>query len=130
MNKKLVGISFFLLATTIALGAFGAHALKKWVDANALASFETGIRYQFYGALILLVLAFRPETMLHHFRFWIRALGLGITLFSGSIYALTLGKMFQLNLNYFGPVTPIGGAIMILSLIMLGLCFVRNAVQE
>jgi uncharacterized membrane protein YgdD (TMEM256/DUF423 family) len=130
MNRKLVVFSFFLLALTIALGAFGAHALKKCVDANALASYETGVRYQFYGTFILLVLAFRPEAKLHPFRFWIRAFGLGITLFSGSIYALTLGKIFQLNLNYFGPITPIGGAIMMLSLAMLGVRFARNALQE
>jgi len=130
MNRKLVVISFFLLAFTVALGAFGAHALKKWVDANALASYETGIKYQFYGVLILLVLAFRPEAKLQHFLFWIRAFGLGIMLFSGSIYALTLGKMFQVNLNYFGPITPIGGAMMMLSLVMLGVRFARNARQE
>lgn len=130
MNRKLVGISFFLLAFTVALGAFGAHALKKWVDANALVSYETGIKYQFYGALIILILAFRPEAKLQDFLFWIRAFALGITLFSGSIYTLTLGKIFQFNLNYFGLLTPIGGSIMILSLVMLGIRFARNARRE
>ncbi|MFM7388547.1 MAG: DUF423 domain-containing protein [Bacteroidota bacterium] len=126
MNKNLVAICFFMLAATIGLGAFGAHALKKLADIEAQQSFETAVRYQFYGTIILLIVAFRTEIKVRMVRVWIRVFGLGMVLFSGSIYGLVLGKIMHLDWRFLGPITPLGGAIMILSLTMLGIHFVRN----
>jgi len=129
MNKNLVAICFFMLAATIGLGAFGAHALKKLADIEAQQSFETAVRYQFYGTMILLIVAFLTEIKVRMVRVWIRVFGLGMVLFSGSIYGLVLGKIMHLDWRFLGPVTPLGGAIMILSLTMLGIHFVRNPSQ-
>jgi uncharacterized membrane protein YgdD (TMEM256/DUF423 family) len=89
----------------VALGAFGAHALRARLSAEMLAVFETGVRYQMYHALAILFVALAAA----RFDGWlIRAAGwlfaLGIVLFSGSLYALALSGMTRL-----GIVTPLGG---------------------
>lgn len=130
MNKNLVAFCFFLLAATIGFGAFGAHALKKLADIETQQSFETAVRYQFYGTIILLTVAFRTEIKVRIVRGWIRFFGLGMLLFSGSIYGLVFGKIMHLDWRFLGPVTPIGGAIMILSLTILAIHFVRNPSEQ
>ena len=91
MNKKIVLAGSLLFTTAIILGAFGAHALKELLSAEKLQSFEVGVRYQFYVSMIII----------------------GISFFSGSIYLLSIEEILQTNLGFLGPVTPIGGALMI-----------------
>jgi uncharacterized membrane protein YgdD (TMEM256/DUF423 family) len=89
----------------VALGAFGAHALRARLSDEHLAVFETGVRYQLLHALALVligVLAHRRQERLTTAAGWLFTLG--IVLFSGSLYALTLGGVTSL-----GMVTPIGG---------------------
>jgi len=91
----------------VALGAFGAHALKDMVDANALVTFETGVRYHMYHGLGLLALAFVADRLgqsakLVSLAGWL--LLIGIILFSGSLYALSMT-----GIKAFGPITPFGG---------------------
>lgn len=99
----------------VAAGAFGAHALKDRLDPAALSAFEVGVRYQMYHAITLLGLAILKVV------YPIRGLGavaycwlIGVLLFSGSIYGLTLFK-----LRWLGPVTPIGGTIMMIGWLIL-----------
>ncbi|EYB68375.1 hypothetical protein DEIPH_ctg025orf0261 [Deinococcus phoenicis] len=92
-----------LAALGIALGAFGAHALKNRLDPAMLANFETGVRYQMYAALALLVLGTQPAQR--------RAPALllaGAVIFSGSLYILALSGQ-----RWLGAVTPIGGVLLI-----------------
>ena len=89
----------------VALGAFGAHGLRARLSPEMLAVFETGVRYQMYHALAILLVALAAA----RFDGWlVRAAGwsfvLGIVLFSGSLYALALSGMTRL-----GIVTPLGG---------------------
>jgi uncharacterized membrane protein YgdD (TMEM256/DUF423 family) len=89
----------------VAFGAFGAHALRNKLSADMLAVFETGVRYQMFHALALLVTAIAVA----RFDGWVaRAAGwcfvVGIVLFSGSLYALALTGVRTL-----GAVTPLGG---------------------
>ncbi|MBM3165017.1 MAG: DUF423 domain-containing protein [Bacteroidetes bacterium] len=130
MNRKLGVLALFTLAFTICLGAFGAHALKEMVDVSAQQSFETGVRYQFYGSILQLVLSFRPEFSSNRFALWLRLFVVGMWLFSGSIYGLVLGKMMDLQVSFLGPITPVGGILMIFSLMMIALLFQRNPPQE
>lgn len=100
---------FGLLA--VVLGAMGAHALKDVLSGNQLSSFETGVRYQMYHALLLLVLSNIKELQ-SKFILWL--IVLGVFLFSFSIYLLNL--RFELNLeslSILGPITPIGGILLI-----------------
>jgi uncharacterized membrane protein YgdD (TMEM256/DUF423 family) len=96
-------VSAFL---AVALGAFGAHALKARLDANLLATFEVGVRYQMYHALALLAVAWActrwPGTALVAGGWLFVA---GTVLFSGSLYALCLSGE-----RWLGAITPIGGA--------------------
>lgn len=117
MKKKFLlwGLIYGLLAVII--GAFGTHALKSILSAEQQAGFETGIRYQFYHALLLIILSNIPKIQS---RLILYALSLGIFLFSFSIYLLML--RFYLNmdfLKFLGPITPIGGSLLIFSWILL-----------
>ncbi len=89
----------------VALGAFGAHALKSRLSADLLAVFETAVRYQMYHALALLLLsglAARTPDPLWSTAGWLFTLG--ILLFSGSLYALALS-----GIRVLGAITPLGG---------------------
>jgi uncharacterized membrane protein YgdD (TMEM256/DUF423 family) len=89
----------------VALGAFGAHGLRSRLSADMLAVFETGVRYQMYHALAILIVglvAARLDGWLIRAAGWLFTAG--IVLFSGSLYALALSGVTSL-----GAVTPIGG---------------------
>ena len=102
---------FFFIAGSIfgflgvALGAFAAHGLKTYIDANLLVTFETGVRYQMYHSVALLVVALAytkwPGKGLIISGWMFIA---GIFLFSGSLYALSLSGVRSL-----GMITPFGG---------------------
>ncbi len=108
----------FLIAATIfgglavAFGAFGAHALKAKISAEHLQIFETGVRYQFYHtlALILLAIAFDKisagPAQIAGYSFIV-----GIILFSGSIYLLATRELLGIDSwkSILGPLTPLGG---------------------
>lgn len=100
----------------VVFGAFGAHALKARLSVESLAAFQTGVQYQMFHALALvltglLLLQFRDSASLA----WAARLFLaGIVLFSGSIYLLTLTEM-----RWPGPITPLGGLCFIAAWAML-----------
>jgi uncharacterized membrane protein YgdD (TMEM256/DUF423 family) len=101
----------------VALGAFGAHALRARLDAGDLATFETAARYQMYHGLALLAVAWladRAPSRAADTAGW--AFVIGIILFSGSLYLLTLG-----GLRWMGAVTPLGGVSFLIGWINLAL---------
>ena len=89
----------------VALGAFAAHGLKARLDATMLATFETGVRYHMYHALALLAVGWAanrwPSTAVNASG-WLFLVG--IVLFSGSLYALSLT-----GVRWLGAITPFGG---------------------
>ena len=100
---------------SIVLGAFGAHAFKKILSVERLESFEVGVRYQMYAALFLLVVGYilKFETGTEK---WISlAMIFGTILFSFSIYLLSFQDYWGVNLKFLGPITPLGGLLMIVS---------------
>jgi uncharacterized membrane protein YgdD (TMEM256/DUF423 family) len=84
----------------VALGAFGAHALKTVLTDQALSWWQTGVQYHVVHAVALLVVAYAPGR--NALAAW--TFGLGITLFSGSLYAMALTGVTAL-----GMITPVGG---------------------
>ena len=113
MDKKILLAAVFLGITAIILGAFGAHALKKVLSVEQLQSFEVGVRYQMYHALFLLfigVFAFLNEKE-RLLIFWLTILG--VLFFSGSIYLLATNGITNLKTKFLGPVTPLGGLLLI-----------------
>ena len=112
MSKRLY-FTFILGGFTVILGAFGAHLLEKLLSAAQLASFETGLRYQFYHVFFLIVLSLIPRIEEKDKNKITLLISIGILLFSGSIYLLNLQDVLGLNLSFLGPVTPIGGSLLI-----------------
>lgn len=109
LNATVAGA--LLAALGVALGAFGAHALKPRLDPAPLANFETGVRYQMYAALALLVLGTQPAQR--------RApllLLAGAVVFSGTLYALSLS-----GLRWLGAITPVGGLLLIAGFVVSAL---------
>ena len=120
--------TFFILATLfgalgVALGAFGAHALRDIVSPSLLVTFETGVRYQMYHALALLgvvvALGHWPQSNLALWAGWLFVAG--IVIFSGSLYALALSGQ-----RWLGDVTPLGGVAFISGWICLMLAAWRR----
>jgi len=119
LSKNIVVIAAILAAVTIAIGAFGAHGLKQLVSADALATFETGVRYQMYHVLALLVIGF-TEKIPQNTKKWIfRFFCCGMLFFSGSIYLLALKEQLPFSVSFLGPVTPMGGLLFILGWVRL-----------
>jgi uncharacterized membrane protein YgdD (TMEM256/DUF423 family) len=99
-------LGFFLAALAVALGAFGAHALKASLTPDRLLTWETAVRYQMYAAIGLQVSNYKPGQ---------RFLALGALIFSGSLYLLCLTGM-----GWLGAITPLGGLAMMAGYLMLG----------
>jgi uncharacterized membrane protein YgdD (TMEM256/DUF423 family) len=95
----------------VAIGAFGAHGLRGKVDASLLEIYETGVKYHFYHALALLAVAVAvPSLWQSRLTPWACvAWVVGILIFSGSLYTLTLTGQ-----RWLGAITPIGGVAFIL----------------
>ena len=113
MDKRILLVAAILGVTAIILGAFGAHALKKVLSEAQLQSFEVGVRYQMYHALFLLfigVFAFLNEKE-RLVIFWLTITG--VLFFSGSIYLLATNGITNFKTKFLGPITPIGGLLLI-----------------
>jgi uncharacterized membrane protein YgdD (TMEM256/DUF423 family) len=122
MHKGFLTIAALIGALSVVFGAFGAHALKTVVNEQALAAYETAVRYQFYHvfALALAGVLYKtyPNTLLISAgRFFIG----GMILFCGSLYLLTYGASTGVSFRWAGPITPVGGVFFILGWVWLAL---------
>ncbi|TJZ63528.1 DUF423 domain-containing protein [Sphingobacterium olei] len=114
MNTAVVTAATLFGIIAILLGAFGAHAFKKLISPEKLASFEVGVRYQMYSALALLIIGFQLDFSEYSERLAIYSIISGTILFSGSIYFLSFSEYWKTNLKFLGPITPLGGLLMII----------------
>lgn len=116
MNKQILTAGAVSGAIAVALGAFGAHILKDILSEEALKVFHTGVEYQFYHSLALLLTAVIGANTIS---VAINRAGMffiaGIILFSGSLYCLSLAP----SMSYIGIVTPFGGLCFIAGWILL-----------
>ena len=113
MDKRILLVAAILGVTAIILGAFGAHALKKVLSVEQLATFEVGVRYQMYHALFLLFIgtfSFLGEKE-RSIIFYLTIVG--VLFFSGSIYFLATNTITNLKTKFLGPITPIGGLFLV-----------------
>ena len=129
MNKKIIitGAVFGVLG--IILGAFAAHGLENLVDAEAVKTFETGVRYQIYHAFFLLILGGTSFVNLKHKRIVLYFVILGVIFFSGSIYGLATNELSSFDFKTIAMVTPIGGLLLILGWIVMLIGIMRNKVD-
>ena len=105
-------------ALAVILGAFGAHGLKKYLDNDHLKSFETGVKYQMYHALLLIlcgvIFPFKGYSQILMGWFLI----FGVFFFSFSIYGLVLSSARGRKMSFLGPVTPLGGLLLVMGWIL------------
>ena len=116
-TKTFMVIASFMMAVTIAIGAFGAHGLKPYLDEYSTEIYQKAVSYQFYNTLGLFFISFvsyllpRSTKIVKSFYFVL----LGTLIFSFSLYILALTKILWL-----GAITPIGGTFMIIGWILCG----------
>lgn len=122
MFKLFVSLGSINACVAVALGAFGAHALKDRLSADMLAIFETGVQYHFYHALGLLAVGLiathLPNSSLVKWSGWLMAFG--ILVFSGSLYVLA-----ATGIKWLGAITPIGGTAFIAAWVVLAIAVLR-----
>ncbi|MBA2746533.1 MAG: DUF423 domain-containing protein [Flavisolibacter sp.] len=128
MYKIFLVIGTVLGGLGVALGAFGAHGLKKIVSAQTVATYQTGVQYQMYHVFALLMIGFFAEryfsSLVHYAGVFFIA---GIVLFSGSLYlAVSLEAMNKQVPTLVRLITPVGGMFFIIGWILLLLGIIRK----
>ena len=126
--KLFLILGTLLAGLAVALGAFGAHGLKKLVDADTISIYQTGVQYQMYHALALIavgILVQRTENA------WMNYAGFffigGIVCFSGSLYLLSSFRaMNKVVPTFIYPITPLGGILFILGWILLLFALIKK----
>jgi uncharacterized membrane protein YgdD (TMEM256/DUF423 family) len=122
-NSRFLFIGAVLGMLAVMLGAFGAHGLEKLVDARMLQRFHTGVEYQFYHALVLLLVGVLQARMQHRLLDYAGyAFTTGVVLFSGSLYLYVLTGITAIAI-----ITPFGGTAFIVGWLLLALAVRRAA---
>ncbi|WP_378179316.1 DUF423 domain-containing protein [Aquimarina sp. SS2-1] len=125
MNKTILITGAVAALFAVLFGAFGAHGLEKLVDSNNISSFNTGVRYQMYHAIVCILLG--NVTILDEvakkriFYFFLS----GIIFFSGSIYLLVIDEVLGISLSSIGFITPLGGFLLILGWIFFIISLIK-----
>lgn len=126
LSQRFLVLGTVFAGSGVAAGAFGAHALKGILDAPRLQVFDTATRYQMYHAFGLCIVSWAieryPEQRLEKSG-WLFTIG--ILLFSGSLYAVSLA-----GIRWLGAVTPIGGLAFLAGWILLGWRIWREALPR
>ena len=131
MERKFIITGIILILISIILGAFGAHSLKVLLENDPdvlkkISSFETGVRYQMYSGLSFLIIGLNKEkfqfSLKPVFYCWL----VGTIFFSVSIYFLTLQTILGVSLKFLGPITPLGGLLLIIGWGLLLLKFLKQ----
>lgn len=126
MNRTifLTGILFGVLA--VVLGAFGAHGLEKLVDAEAIQTFETGVKYQMYHAFLLLILSKVKQISEKDKKLIFYLVVVGVLFFSFSIYLLATNTLMTFDFKTIGFITPVGGLFLIAGWILMGYRYFKH----
>ena len=129
MHRTFLVAGIIFAGTAVAAGAFGAHGLQRiTTDGRIIEAFKTAVQYQFWHAIALVLTAIlfeRNRASLLKWAGW-SFIG-GVTLFSGSLYLLTFLRINNNTLaTVVGPVTPLGGLLMILGWIFVLIAVMRK----
>ena len=125
MNKTILVIASLFGLLSIAFGALGAHSLKALISVESLQTFETGIRYQMYHALVLLFVGSTTLIQQKNKKIIFYLIAFGVIFFSGSIYGLATNNLTSFDFKTLGFITPIGGLLLIASWILLLINFIK-----
>ncbi len=125
MNKKILITASIFGVLAVILGAFAAHGLENKVSTDAIDTFQTGVRYQMYHALLLLFIANTSYLNVVVKKRILYLVILGVLLFSGSIYGLSTNSLTSFDFKSIAFITPVGGLLLILSWISMLVSFIR-----
>ncbi|MGC1205398.1 MAG: DUF423 domain-containing protein [Flavobacteriaceae bacterium] len=126
MNKKILVTASLLGLTSVVFGAFGAHSLKELISIESQQTFETGVRYQMYHAILLLFVGITSLIKEKTKRIIYYLVVVGLLLFSGSIYVLATNTLTTFDFKTIGFITPIGGLFLITAWFLLFVHFLKN----
>jgi len=112
MNTTIIIVGAIFGALSVILGAFGAHAFKKFMNEEQLKNYETGIKYQMYHSILLVIIGMNVQ-LFNNSQTLLILFTLGIVLFSFSIYGLTITSALNKKWKFLGPITPIGGLLLV-----------------
>ena len=118
----LIGGIFILLG--ILAGAFGAHILENQLSNQQLTSLQTGVQYQIYHGLALIIIGFNFDKIKNAKIVYWGSL-VGTLLFSGSIYFLVIDDIFDSNFGFLWPLTPTGGSLLIITWFLFVIQFIK-----
>jgi uncharacterized membrane protein YgdD (TMEM256/DUF423 family) len=120
MNKRIIITAAISGILAVISGAFGAHGLKALLSETDMNVWHTAVQYQFYHTLALLFLSTLPQIKQSMVKPAYYCFVSGILLFSGSLYILSTREIHHLNwTSYLGPITPLGGLLLIAGWICL-----------
>ena len=127
MNKQIILTASFFGLLAVILGAFGAHGLEGKISESQLESWKIANQYQFYHTLALLFLSTFSRAKSQSIKVSYYTFSIGIFLFSGSIYLLSLKDLIGItNLSLLGPVTPLGGVCFMIGWIALFIAALKH----
>jgi uncharacterized membrane protein YgdD (TMEM256/DUF423 family) len=115
MEKQFVFYSGIAIMVSIVLGAMGAHALKGILEEAQFNSFEVAVRYQGFLSMGVFIISLNADRFSFPLKRLLTAMFIGMLLFCVSIYLLVAFKTMHLSTGFIGPITPIGGAVSIIS---------------
>jgi uncharacterized membrane protein YgdD (TMEM256/DUF423 family) len=125
MNRTILITAAVFGIIAIGLGAFGAHGLKQLISVEAQQTFETGVRYQMYHALMLLFVGStalineKSKGIIYYLVI------VGVVFFSGSIYGLATMAVTNIDFKSVCFITPIGGLLLIISWVVMLINFLK-----
>ena len=114
-KTPIIAIGGLLLASAVALGAFGAHGLESILEINGRTdTYETAVKYHFYHGLGILLIGILKKQYKKGYDWACKTMLAGVIIFSGTLYLLSLS-----NITWLGAITPIGGVLLILAWILV-----------
>lgn len=125
MNKSILVTASILGILSIVLGAFAAHGLNSLISAEMIDTFETGVKYQMYHAILLLFVGSTTLVTQKAKKTIFYLVLVGVLFFSGSIYGLATNVLSSFDFKSIGFITPIGGLLLILSWVVLLINFLK-----
>ena len=127
MNKQIILVAALFGMLAVILGAFGAHGLEGKISDYHLNTWKTANQYHFYHTLALLFLSTFSRAKNSSIRVSFIAFTVGIVLFSGSLYVLSVRSLLGIDgWSFLGPITPWGGLCFIIGWIGLFVAAMRN----
>lgn len=127
-DRKLIAAGAALGALSVIAGAFGAHSLKNLLPTDQMQVYDTAVKYQVYHSIALVGAGLLYKN--YNNRNFIRGgvcFVIGIALFSGSLYILSTSSLYNLQANWIGIITPLGGLLMITGWLLLLIGILRTS---